>query len=141
MKLRICVFEDDPLVRRMLGTVLARWGHEVYDYPHPLAWPSAAEPECACTTEMACADAILSDVRMPGMSGFDFVTRQRGKGCKCRHYALMSGAWSQEQRAWARALGCRLLTKPFSLSDLNEWLHEVGKPTPPDYGPADRPRK
>ena len=139
MKLRVCVFEDDPLVRRLLEMALTRRGYEVHDFPHPLACPLTTHAECACAAENACVDAVLSDVNMPGMSGLEFVERQRRKGCKCRHYALMSGGWTPEQRAWARALGCALLTKPFSLRDLNEWLDEVGEATPPERTLADWP--
>jgi hypothetical protein len=63
---------------------------------------------------------------MPEVSGLDFVMAQGERQCKCRNYAVMSGSWTEEQRALALELECQVIEKPFETKPLIKWL-EIGE--------------
>lgn len=125
--MKVLVLDDDPIVRSFLQGVLARRGYEVKSYPSPDACPLYASPACPCGSHDDCPDAILTDVRMPGADGFDFVTEQRRKGCRCRHVGLMSGTWSDIELARAKQMGLPSFAKPFHLESLLAWLAKAGQ--------------
>ncbi len=125
MRPRALIFDDDPLIRQMLWLVFDRRGYEVFSFPDPGLCPQHLRCRCACASDTACADIIISDLDMPRVKGLDFVEEPRGKGCHCRNIALMSAAWSAHDAVRARGLGCKLFTKPFPPSDILEWLAQV----------------
>ena len=64
-------------------------------------------------------------------SGLDFAETLRRRGCQARHVALMSGAWSGEDAARATTMGCRMLQKPFSITEIQAWLDVCEKTVDP----------
>ncbi len=48
---------------------------------------------------------------------------RREIGCKIPRRILISGNLSAEQAETAHALGCAVLTKPFSMEQLDQLLH------------------
>jgi len=125
MRPRALIFDDDPLIRQMLWGFFDRRGYEVFTFPDPGVCPLHTKNLCPCEAEASCTDIILSDLNMPCVKGLDFVEELLGKGCRCRNIALMSGDWSDHDIARARSLGCRLFTKPFSISEILDWLAQV----------------
>ena len=125
MRLRVLLFDDDPLVRSLLETVLQGRGCEVFSFADPALCPLHPAPECQCPGGQMCADVIISDLRMLDVQGLDFVESQMNKGCRIPHVALMSGAWSDPDRARARKLGCRAFGKPFKPNEIHQWLDEI----------------
>jgi DNA-binding response OmpR family regulator len=132
MRTRVLIFDDDPMIRHMLWAVCDRRGYEVFTFPDPILCPLHAKYRCPCKPETTCSDVIISDLDMPNVKGLDFVKTLLGKGCRCSNIALMSGAWSARDRARAAELGCRLLTKPFHISEVMEWLDAVDSGLAPD---------
>ena len=65
-----------------------------------------------------------SDIHMPTISGVDFLTIQKRKGCKVENMALISGDWSESLRQQAKHLGCKTFEKLFRIADLTKWLEE-----------------
>ena len=76
-----------------------------------------------------CADVILSDVNMPIKKGIDFLEEQIKKGCRCKHFALMSGEFSEEDVSKAKSLGIKIFKKPFKLAQIINWLDQIEKDT------------
>ena len=112
---RILVAEDDPDMRRLLVTVLERFGYRVegvasgvalYDALRRLR--SGGEPPAL----------ILSDVRMPGLDGVRLVEYVRGWGWTIP-VVLITAFCDDEllDRAWA-AGATLVLSKPFPMADL-----------------------
>ena len=66
MKIRILVVEDDAAQRFLIETMLRRAGHE----PH---CTQSADEALALLARDSRFDAILSDVRMPGMDSTEFL--------------------------------------------------------------------
>jgi CheY-like chemotaxis protein len=71
---------------------------------------------------------IISDVAMPGMSGYDFARRIRGLSLPWRPYLVAITGYGQESdRAEAIASGFdRHLTKPVGVDTLEELLRSRG---------------
>ena len=76
---------------------------------------------------MICADVILSDVRMPGANGLDFIQAMLEKKCKRPHLAIMSGSLTNAENERAAGLGCKVFQKHFLMTELIEWLQQVEK--------------
>ena len=118
----------------MLWEVCDRRGYEVFTFPDPGICPLHVEDRCPCESEMTCTDVIISDLDMPNVKGLDFVETLLGKGCLCRHIALMSGAWTDRDVARASDLGCKIFAKPFHISQIIEWLDQVERELSPNRG-------
>ena len=119
---RTFVFDDDSAIRGVLSHILKRREHEVYAFPTPAKCPHHESPECPCPHEEWCVDFIITDIQMPEVSGLDFVKEQKQRNCKCQNYAIMSGAWTDEQMSLAHELGCLILEKPVDMKLLVAWL-------------------
>ncbi len=124
MRYRALVFDAEQPVRALLGTILKRRGYEVFCYP--------AAFKCLRCHGDNCSDLIIADVALQGGSGVEFIKAQLAAGCQNDNLALMAGSWSRADREAARALGCQIFTKPFSMVELESWLDEVEKTIPPD---------
>ena len=70
---RIILFDDDDGVRNVLAELLGTRGYEVLAFDNPGACPLQLEPACRCGDNQTCADVILSDLEMPGMTGLEFI--------------------------------------------------------------------
>lgn len=40
---------------------------------------------------------------------------------------MMSGNWPKEDMTIAKKLGCKVFNKPFTISEMDEWLDDVEK--------------
>jgi CheY-like chemotaxis protein len=108
--IRIVLIEDDDLMREWLGRSLANRGYEVTRYRRA---EEALEAICR-----QAPDAVVSDVRMPGMSGLELGRALRGRGIDVP-FVFMTADPSESLDVDARAVGVRrLLRKPFT--DLSE---------------------
>lgn len=65
--LRILLVEDDPAVRRALADVLRHFGYE--------PWEAADGREAFAIFSRNPADIVITDVRMPGISGLELLAR------------------------------------------------------------------
>jgi len=74
---------------------------------------------------------IVSDLGLPDMDGLSFVELLLGKNCRCRHMAVMSGLWRDEELRRARQLHCKVLSKPFEPGVFFGWLKTIEKQVDP----------
>ena len=113
----VVVIDDDVSVRRSLRRLLASAGYEVITCSSAeefLGLSSVPRPAC-----------LVTDVRMPGMTGLDLldVLRTRGPSLPI---ILVSGDGDAAASAHARAAGAvRFLLKPFPSEDLLGALTEA----------------
>ena len=139
MRLRVIVFEDDEPIRELLRAAIARLGHEVLTFSDPLACPLYLGEECNCPQDHPCGDLLITDNRMPRMTGLEFIRRQSERGCKgvAANKAVLSATWTDPQLREASHLGCKILKKPFPLGILVDWIREREATIPPDRQLAD----
>ena len=117
------ILDDEPLFRELMTEVLSEKGYTVSAFSDPLSCLSNTSGHC-CMSTRPCVDVVLTDNQMPGMSGLEFLSYLKAKGCKLPDYrkAVISGNWNQEQILLAQQLGCRIFHKPTSIKDIFSWL-------------------
>jgi CheY-like chemotaxis protein len=131
---RAIIIEDSPSCRALLEMLLEQRGYEVISLADPMAGPLFGCPQCTCPRGYVCGDFLLTDNRMPGMTGLEFVERQTNGGCRgiVANKAVFSGSWDEEDLAKVSRLGCRVFDKPFNLNEISAWLDEREKDIPPE---------
>jgi FixJ family two-component response regulator len=113
----VVVIDDDYSVRRSLARLLAAAGYEAImcsSAEEFLTMPSVPRPAC-----------LVTDVRMPGMTGLDLLEVLRARRPSLP-IILFSGDADPEMSAHARAAGAvSFLMKPFASEDLLSALGEA----------------
>lgn len=121
---RILVVDDEVALAEMIGTALNAEGYST---------TICTSGECALETVAAERPAaLILDVLMPGVDGFDVLRRLRQTpGGQRIPVILISGAWRPHERQ--RDIGTTkkiaptvVLPKPFSLEDLDQTLGMLG---------------
>jgi CheY-like chemotaxis protein len=131
MKIRAIVLEDNESVRETLSIILKLRGYEVIAFPDPGACIAYLDHESTALKEHCCCDILITDIRMPGMTGLEYLNYQKEQRCRVPNVAVMSGSWTEADLQEARRLGCRIFEKPFVLEELNEWLSHCEKAIDP----------
>jgi len=127
---RAVIFDDNDLLRRSLWYFFDQRGYEIFSFPEPGFCPLHVVRECPCPGNTSCADLIISDVDMLGINGIDCIESLIEKGCRQRHFALMSGNFSDTDLARASKIGCALFTKPIEMDAFAAWVDLVEKSIP-----------
>jgi DNA-binding response OmpR family regulator len=111
---RILSIEDDPMVRRVLVTVLEDRGHEVLEAEDGDSGLEAAREQQP--------DLILLDLGLPGTHGTVVLGRLRDDPVTKRIPIIVVSAWGEGHVvAMARARGAvDVIRKPFGINDLVE---------------------
>ncbi|HEX6939457.1 MAG TPA: ATP-binding protein [Longimicrobiales bacterium] len=115
--LRVLVIDDEVELQRALRRVLERLGCEVtvaLDGDRGFALAAAGG-----------FDLILSDIRVPGMSGREMYERLRAEApAAAEAVTFMTGdSVTEEIRAFLSEVGRPVLAKPFGLAQLQSLLH------------------
>lgn len=133
MAIRTLILDDDESIRATLVKFLEDQGFEVYSYSEPENCPTFLKNICPCGQNFHCAEVIITDINMPGISGIKFIENQIRNGCKIKNIAVMSGEWTKEDRQKVRNIGCQIFEKPFSMLELKEWLDTIKATFQLDY--------
>jgi CheY-like chemotaxis protein len=123
-KFKAVVIDDDEMCREFLANVLQDRGYAVDTYAFAHAFPFCRNKAEQCQAEQACADLLLTDNRMPLLTGLDMIQKLRSRGCKLMagSLAILSGNWEQEDWRKAQVLGCQTFEKPYDLKKIADWL-------------------
>jgi DNA-binding NtrC family response regulator len=93
---RILVVDDDATLLRMLEQTLARASHQVFTAPD-------AEAGLA-RLENVCPEVVVTDLKLPGMDGIEFLRRVRAQRPGCE-VVVMTGFATLERAVEAMRLG------------------------------------
>lgn len=112
--LRLLLIDDEPAIRSALSRFLTRRGHAV---------DTAGDGAEALRLLGDCAplyDVILSDLRMPGISGDELLATLRERDCSCeRRVMFLTGDAASGQAARILAASSApVILKPIALSEL-----------------------
>lgn len=114
--LRVLVIDDEPALLDLVERFTSAAGHEVVRV-------TSAEAALDCLAKESRFDVILSDIRLPGMSGRDLLRLlRRDRPELARRTALMSGFFHRP------GAGVPYLQKPFGRRELLALLEEVAAP-------------
>lgn len=118
-KVTVLVVDDEAPLRRVLERALSRLGYRV------IGAGSAESALDLLGTEQP--EAILLDIHLPTMSGLAFYVAALARwpqleGC----VAVMTGdGETPEVLEWIARNSCPLISKPFNLEQIEEWLKHV----------------
>ena len=116
-RLRVLVIDDEPLICRVADRVLS----PAYDVTTTIS----ADEALRAIEEAGAFDAIVCDVRMPGMGGFELHRRveERWPGLGSR-FVFVTGGMDKDDSELV-ATGRERLTKPFAADALRAAIRAV----------------
>ena len=124
-KARIILAEDNDDVRVSLAQLLTDEGYEVVAVPNALELVNHLGPEVLLQRRGLPGDAIVTDLRMPLMDGFQLLQSARAHGWNIPVIVISAYA-DAETRAKAKDLGVTaFLEKPLDLEKLQRVLDEA----------------
>jgi CheY-like chemotaxis protein len=134
MNTRILFFGDSDIMGNLYNLYLRSKGYEVLHFTSPRTCALVSNQSCTCSRKHACADIILTEMDLEGMTGLDLIRQQKERGCNAppRNKAVLSTGLNKKQEQDFRDIGCISLKKPFRLIDLIAWVNECEKNIPPD---------
>jgi len=119
---RVLVTEDDPRLRDLMVQTMAFEGFFVTEASDAFAMLNAVK---AC--HEACDDTfdlIVTDVRMPGLSGLDALARLRESGCQTP--AIVVSALPRDMiQDQVQRLNALFIAKPFALDSLRKAANQA----------------
>jgi CheY-like chemotaxis protein len=139
----IMLADDDADMRQLLALTLRSEGYEVVECVDGVELLEQIKTTCVPNASNH-PDLIISDVRMPGMSGLEVLRRLRG--CSGLPPILLITAFGDEQtHAQARQLGAvASIDKPFEISQFLELVQSLiassGLPHDAEDEASDPPR-
>ncbi len=115
----ILLVEDEEALRRALGRVIQRLGYAV------VVAGSGTEALEAMAREGPRVRAIVTDVRMPGMSGVELVTRLMSRGVDLPVLFISGQLDAALPTDWPPTAPRGFLSKPFTFDQLSEELRRI----------------
>jgi len=116
---RILIVDDEPKVATSLGRVL-EYSNEDYDVHIVHSGEEALE-----LLEHSPVDLLITDLRLPGITGLDLIRWVKASGPQTRTI-LITAYGSDEVEAEARRLEAyRYVTKPFDVGDFAQTVQEA----------------
>ncbi len=124
---RILIAEDDGEMRRLLVGALARDGYEVLSAPNGIELLSDLAASLLNPQERR-PDLIITDMRMPGVSGLDILSGLRADGWRMPVIVITAFGDAKLHAEVERYPGAEILDKPFDLDDLRQRVkHHLGQ--------------
>jgi len=140
MKLRIIVLDMDESTRDLVTIIAKNKGHEVLALPEPIVCPLYSDLDCCCSQDLACGDLMIISNRMAKMSGLKLIKKQLEGGCKGatqNKLVLSTSIRKSREFSFANELGCKVIMKPFKVSEISKWIDECEKRIDPNRKLAD----
>lgn len=124
-KRRVILVDDEAIVLLVLRNFFEMREYEVLALNEPVICPVYGE-DSQCNALVPCGDILITDNKMPRMSGLELLEAQTRRGCKLtpRNKALLSGFLEPEDQGRLQAMGVASFQKPMEFADLGAWVEE-----------------
>jgi DNA-binding response OmpR family regulator len=124
---RILLAEDDDEMRQLVALSLARDGYDVVQAADGI---QLVEHVTQSLSNGQPIDLVISDVRMPGLTGFEAMEWLRSLGCRAPVILITAFGDRWTHMEGVRMGVVRVLDKPFDLDELRELTHFLFLPPP-----------
>jgi DNA-binding NtrC family response regulator len=126
---RIMIFDDEESILSLFRDFFPPTDYEVLTFREPVVCPIYDHCSDSCPALSPCADAMITDYRMPGMNGLQFLEKQTGMGCALpiQNKALISGYIDETLQNEIRGRGYVFFQKPVRFSKIRQWLRECAE--------------
>jgi DNA-binding NtrC family response regulator len=132
MSTKVCLVEDDPIMGESLCDRFALEGF-AYD------WHRSGEAALAAL-ERDGYGAVISDIRLPSLSGEELFERVRARGGSLPPFIFITGYGAVDRAVEMLKLGAAdYITKPFDIEQLIDKLRRLVALPAATAGPAQRP--
>lgn len=122
---RVFLAEDDDDLRDMLTKILKAEGYQVFDLEDGFELSDVLELSNRKVSKRVQPDVIVTDMRMPGLTGLDVIQEARAAGLTCP-IILMTAFVDETLRAAVKKLPfTHLLPKPMDLDKMLGLLWQV----------------
>ena len=119
---RVLIAEDDPALRDLMARLLAFEGYFVTEAGDALAMLDAVQvSHHGCDEQF---DLIVTDVRMPGLTGLEALAILRQSGCNTPTI-VVSALPGEMVQPEVQGLNALFLPKPFALENLRRIANRV----------------
>jgi len=121
------VIDDDIFFCNLLTDILESLNLEVASYKSPEEFFLRLQSD-DFPVQLTCPDFLLTDNRMPDLSGIEFLAKIKEMGCQvpAQRTAIISVAWDEVDMEKVKELGCKIFDKYNSPEILGSWIGEVG---------------
>jgi FixJ family two-component response regulator len=122
---RAIIIDDDLTVLNVLRIYFELRKYEVITCSEPVRCPGYDDNK-QCDNRRPCCDVLITDYRMPCVTGIDLLQAQSRMGCSlsARNKLIMSGTVDDKLIEAVKELGCSFLRKPFTFDELEVWLRQ-----------------
>jgi CheY-like chemotaxis protein len=128
-ELSAIVFDDDDFFCSLFARILTEKGVKVTTYSNPSLYFCSQSSVQSCPVESPCVDFLLTDNKMPEMTGLEFLSRLEEMGCKIPDHrkAIASGSLEDEDQSRAKQLTRNVFDKSDSKQLIVRWIEESRK--------------
>jgi DNA-binding response OmpR family regulator len=119
---RILLAEDDDEMRVLLASALSRDGHEVVQAEDGAALVDLVTGSLQRGEKV---DLVITDVRMPELTGFEAVEWLRALGCRAPVIAITAFGDRRTHLEGVRRGFVRVIDKPFDIDELRALAREL----------------
>jgi CheY-like chemotaxis protein len=128
-KPRAIIFDDEIILLDLFKKWMVQRGYEVLTFSEPKACQLYANHSDKCTQKHRCADVVITDFRMPNMTGLEMLQIQKQRGCKLdvKQKAVISGDIESENKRLIKEMGVSFFQKPLIIPEFSAWLSECEK--------------
>ena len=129
--LRVIVCDDDEIILDVFHQLFEAMGYDVIVSEGPLTCAFYYDKTTSCPQGQRCTDILITDNRMPGMTGIELLELQHNGGAlittikkEWKNKILITGMENPELRSRAESLGCHFLSKPVPIPSIMAWVKQ-----------------